>query len=511
MPDSFDAERPPLRVSVDGEVPPLQQPGSTAGLQPVAEITNTGLDDQRSPKERDEGSQHDAPVSNNDRRSPKEVKPALGFRDAPFPAGLPQSSTKPVFTVGTELPPLPQRGSQRRSYGAAISFVIFVILPTIVAAVYYAACASNQYVAEFRFAVTNDTPSQLTSSTGQTVMSMMSGAATPDMVNNYMATDYLRSRQVAEELQAHINVISLYSRPEIDWWSRFEAQEPMEKFVLYWKSVVDTAYDPMTGLATAQVRAFTPKDALLIANTMVKLSEDLINRIANRSQLEAVKAAEKEVEKAENRLKSVRAQLIEFRNRSGVIDPTASVSASNSTLIQTLRANLADLQTNVATLLRQGLAPTAPTVQIAQSQIKSTKEQIAQVEAEVGHNIGRPGMSSVVGEYEQLSLERQLAETMVTSTMQILQQARATAAAQHIYVTPYVHPSLPQSSTYPRRLTAVLTIAVFAFLGWTIFMLVARGIREHYPWKSRNGQPPRRAERRGAATERDPLLEEAVI
>ena len=39
-------------------------------------------------------------------------------------------------------------------------------------------------------------------------------------------------------------------------------------------------------------------------------------------------------------------------------------------------------------------------------------------------------------------------------------QARANAASQHLYITPYVRPHLPQSSTYPNRPLAILIVGM---------------------------------------------------
>ena len=130
--------------------------------------------------------------------------------------------------------------------------------------------------------------------------------------------------------------------------------------------------------------------------------------------------------------------------------------ASNSTLVQSLRATLAQLETQLQTLRLQNLQPNAPAVITLQNQINSTRDQLAIIEASVGRNKSGAALSAVIAEYEQLDLERQFAQLMVTSTMAALDTARANAAAQHLYITPYVRPSLPESSIYPRRILASL-------------------------------------------------------
>jgi capsular polysaccharide transport system permease protein len=244
--------------------------------------------------------------------------------------------------------------------------------------------------------------------------------------------------------------------------------------------MVTAHYDPVTGIATAAVRAFSPQDALLIANSLVTLSEELVNQIANRSQRGNVRFAEAEVERAQGRLKNVQARMTEYRNRVGVINPTASVVASNSTLVQTMQGNLAQLQTQLETLKRQNLAPNAPAIVTLNNQIKSVKEQLQITEAAVGTSRDGTSLSSVMGEYEQLDLERQFAQAMVTSSMQALDQARANATAQHLYITPYVRPSQPRSSTYPKRFLSTAGVGALAFVFWLIGVLIVRSIRERF-------------------------------
>lgn len=386
---------------------------------------------------------------------------------------LPQADTGAAAQV---LPPLPE-SETKRGYSIYIWFAACVLLPTALASVYFGFIASNKYVAEFRFSVQDASLPSTQSTSG--IMSLIGGGGS-SASNNYMVTDYLTSQQAVEELQRRIKLETLYSKPEIDWWSRFDRSQPIERFVDYWKSMVSAQYDLITGIATAQVRAFSPQDALLVANTLVKMSEELVNQIANRSQQDAVRFAQQEVEKAQDRLKRVRAQLTDYRNKFGVIDPNASVAASNSSLIQTQRANLAQLETQLATLQSQRLAPNAPAIVALKSQMKSTKGQLARTEADVGIGSTGSALSTIVGDYEQINLEVQFAQAMVTSAMQALDQARANAAAQHLYITPYVRPSLPESSTYPRRLLSVAALGALAFAIWLIGLMIVKSIRERF-------------------------------
>lgn len=389
---------------------------------------------------------------------------------------LQPEEVEPAERASVLLPPLPEAVTSRAT-SAAMGFALCVLLPVILATIYYTLIASPQYVAEFRFTV-KDTTSSSAAQTGSLLA--MIGVPSGSSTENYLVTDFLTSREAAEALQKRIKVKELFGKPGLDWWSRFNASRPMEEFVPYWQKMVTSSYDQITGIAVATVRAFSPEDALLIANSLVSLSEELVNQISERSRTDAVKFAQQEVNRAEDRVRANRAKLAEYRSKVGVIDPATSVVASNSTLIQTLRSNLANLETQLATLKRQNLLATSPVIAGLENQVRSTKEQIQAVEGAVGKSKDGSALSAIIAEYEQIEMERQFAATMLASAATALEQARASANAQHLYITPYVRPSLPQSATYPRVFWSVLTVAAFAFGFWIAGLMIVRSIRERF-------------------------------
>lgn len=399
-------------------------------------------------------------------------------------------------TINVDLPPLPQRKPPSRRK-LAWSFLLCVALPTGLVALYYYMFAANQYVAEFKFAVMESSPvlpgspppisatSPSAALGGAGGLGLMGGAAmlggSSATMQNYVVTDYLLSRQVVEELQRRINVRSLYDSDlaRNDPWARFAKNLPMERFVGYWNRMVSANYDPMTGLAVVTVRAFSPEDALSIANTMVTLAEDLVNSVAKRPQMDSVRFAEGEVRRTEERFRAAREAMTDYRLKEGMIDPAGALS-SNLALVQTLRGQLMQQQGDLASLLSQQQNPNSPAAQSLRSRIAATKDQLSKLEKEVSKDReGNKVLTELVGRYERLDLERQYAQAGFVAAQQALDQARANAAAQHLYLTPYVRPVLAESSTYPKRAQSTL-IAALAFFGiWIVGLMVVRAVGEH--------------------------------
>jgi capsular polysaccharide transport system permease protein len=392
---------------------------------------------------------------------------------------LSTTTPTPPGQISGEVLRLPQRSSRRTNSGI-ISFIACVVVPTLIAAIYYLFYASNQYLVTIHFAVKES--QTLTSSSSNSGMTgglslLLGGGATQVSAENYIVTDYITSRQAVEDLQQRINLAQIYSRPQIDWLSRFDASLPTEALVRYWRSMTSASYDQITGISVATVKAFDPEDALRVATMVLELSENLVNEISRRPQREAVREVEQELKHAEDRLKDIRRKLTEYRGKEAIIDPNSSIVAGNATLSTGLRTTLAQLQTELATM--QQLSANAPQVQALRTRIKAIENQLNAIEGNVkSANSDRP-LSDIVGRYEELDLERQFAQTAVISAMQNLDRAKSALAATHSFLIPYVRPSLPESSLYPNRLLAISIVAGACFLLWAIGLLVARSIQEH--------------------------------
>lgn len=386
-------------------------------------------------------------------------------------------TAKPIDRV-VELAPLPQLG-RKRSLGVLISFALCVVLPVLAGSAYYFGYASRQYVSGFSFMV-QDAKTAATGVSSMGLPTLMGAGGMPtNSAQNYMVVNYLLSWEAVEELQRRIDIRRMFSRSEIDWLARLDPSASTETLVSHWRKLASASYDQITGLGVVQVRAFSPEDAHLIATTLVTLAEELVNNVANRPQRDAVRFAENDVKRAEDRLQAVRGDLTRYRNVQQLIEPQASAVTTNVTLVQSLRANLNQLETELAVLSKEKLSSGSRVVANLQTRIQATRDQLAAMGSQVAQSReGTAALSTVVAEYEYLDMERQFAQSMVTMMMGSLEQARAAALSQHVYVTIFINPILPQKSLYPKRVWSVLLVALGCLLLWSIALLVVGSVRE---------------------------------
>src|SRR5687768_6010347 len=97
---------------------------------------------------------------------------------------LQQDYLRSNFDTSAHLSP---SGFGSRNLRLYISFFLLVLIPTIVAGIYYFGVASKQYVAEFKFSVKDNSPN-VASGSG---LSAFLGSAGGTGAENYMVTDYL--------------------------------------------------------------------------------------------------------------------------------------------------------------------------------------------------------------------------------------------------------------------------------------------------------------------------------
>jgi capsular polysaccharide transport system permease protein len=104
----------------------------------------------------------------------------------------------------------------------------------------------------------------------------------------------------------------------------------------------------------------------------------------------------------------------------------------------------------------------------------------AQLEAERTRGAGQAdSLAPKIGEYERLTLERDIAVKSLESAVASLEAARVEARSKQLYLERVVPPNIPDRAEQPRRLTSVLTVLISALVAYAIISLVSAGFREH--------------------------------
>lgn len=368
------------------------------------------------------------------------------------------------------------QSTHRRQFPCRLlSFVVIVALPAVLIAVYYFLIAADQYVAEFRFALRAVEPAH------NEIGGILQGsiAPAPISVDSYAVVQYLGSRDIIDDLGKTLDLRELFSRPEADWFARLQLPVQIEELVRYWKYQVDAFYDPTNGTIVVRARAFTPDDALQLAQGIFASAERLVNHLSAGARRDTLKNAEKEVHNAERRLNTALARLGEFRDREGLIDPQKTADASQARAGR-IRDEIIRADTELSTV-RHYMRADAPSVKMLEARIDSLQAQLHSVESEVTETERSRSevLSRVMGAYEQLESERTFAEKAYQHALEALDRARLDADRQQVYIASFVQPSLPETALYPRRWNSVGLVLFVCCAVWLIGAFLVHTVREH--------------------------------
>jgi capsular polysaccharide transport system permease protein len=356
-------------------------------------------------------------------------------------------------------------------------FLLFVVLPTLLATVYYGLIASDVYVSQSRFVI--KAPGQKSMPTGTLANLIQTSGFGGGEQETKEVLDYIRSRNALADLQRQMNVRALYEESGADFLSRFPRpfrERSFEGLFKYYQTMVSASPDSESGVAVVEARAFRPEDAQNINARLLLLSEQLVNRLNQRAERRAVAEAEARVMHAESRVRKARVALSGFRNRQEIIDPakqaTGVLEISNKLVTEhaTLQAQLE---------LMERVAPANPSIPALRARISALGSEIAAQNARV---VGTPtGIASKVGGYENLLAEQEFAQQTLTAAGTMLEQARAEALKQQYYLERVVDPNLPDSAQLPNRLKNILVVLGASLCLYLIGWMLVRGILEHSP------------------------------
>ncbi|WP_036262342.1 hypothetical protein [Methylocapsa aurea] len=357
------------------------------------------------------------------------------------------------------------------------SFIACVVLPFLVSIAYFGFLASDQFLSETRFAVRGAT--ELIPGRDALAASGL-GALAGLNVNQdaYIIADYIESRSMIDDLAREIDLRAIFSNSKADWWARFEPSEAPEALLRYWRNAVQVSVDAASGIVTIVVRTFSPLESLRVAAAIRARCDVVVNQLLVRMRAASIERAEAEVVVARDRLAERRTNLEQFRNARMLIDPRASALSLGETITQ-LRRDLIDVEVKLDSAITS-LDSDAPGIRELQGNRQTLIGQIAGLESKItSENTTLQTTSGALPEYDQLDVNRNLAERRVMLAERLLDNARADANRHHIYLVSIEDPTLPESSLFPRRAGTIMIVLFSALCLWSLGMLVVVGVRDH--------------------------------
>ena len=345
-------------------------------------------------------------------------------------------------------------------------FLACVVLPTVLATLYFGLLASDVYISESRFIVRGQdkaTPTAL----GLLLNTAALSHGTPESA---AAQSFLLSRDALAALNRGDAYVRAYTRPHI---SRFDRFDPLglggsfEDLYKYYDSHVRVDIDSAAGITILSVRAYDPADARAINESLLRLAEQTVNHLSQRARDDLITSAQHEVIDAKTSARAAGAALAAYRNTAGVVDPEKQAPIQYE-LVSRLQDELISARSD-----RRQLATVAP----QSEQIPALDARIHELEQRLAEQTGlaagnRTKSLAAAGEqYQRLSLDADFAAKRLAAALASLESAEIEAQRKSSYVETIVEPNCPDKAMEPRRWRGVLTTLGFSLIVWGVARL----------------------------------------
>jgi capsular polysaccharide transport system permease protein len=356
-------------------------------------------------------------------------------------------------------------------------FTLMVLLPTVVAAIYLFAFASDQYESEAHYLVRSQAGQSQSSSTGTSLLGGNGGSsALSAAAESLSVADYLNSHDAVDALQRRLNLVTMFRRPEADSLSRLPVERPTPEFLKrFYNRQVNVYFDEDNGITTLNARAFRPGDAYALSSQLLRLGEQRINEMNRRAYQDAVALSRRQLDEAEASLRAVGSQVTNFRQSERDVDPQGSASAQIG-LVSRLQQDLAAARAQLTTTV-QLIGSGNPQTEALRQQIASLQQQANAENARLAGNTG--AIAAGLGDYEALRSRQEFLQQRYAAAATTFEAARQQAIRQQLYLVRVVEPNQPVKSVYPQRWLITLTVFAILMVVYAIGWLIAAGVREH--------------------------------
>jgi capsular polysaccharide transport system permease protein len=353
-------------------------------------------------------------------------------------------------------------------------FVFTTLIPTLLSAVYFGAVSSDIYISESRFVV-HASESQAPSSLG---LILKGTGFSKGEDEAYTVQDFIQSRDAARALDEQLGIRKKFSDHSIDLFNRFSAfgfANSFEAFHLYYQKKVNVQLDSMSSIVTLTTRAFSPDEAYKMNQSLVGLSEGLVNRLNERERSDMIDVAMQEVTQAQKRATAASLALAQYRNQKGVIDPEKQSSIPLQQIAK-MQDDLVATRSQIAQLDK--FARENPQLPFLRQRAELLEQEIQLAASRVTG--GEHSLAGIDAQYQRLALEKTFTDKMLASAMGTLEQARDETLRKHVYLERIVQPSLPDYPMEPRRMRNVLAVLLLGLVIWGILSILVAGVNEHH-------------------------------
>ena len=389
---------------------------------------------------------------------------------------LPQTVGQPQTLPGPALDPMAQRSAEiqqmqrdlsarrrRRQVMLAVRVLVFVLLPTFLAGLYYFVIATPLYATNSQFVIQQADTQQ------SALGGLFSGTGLATNQDAVGVQGYLESIEAMIRLDRDIGFIQHFSAPAIDPLIRLPSGATNEDAYGLYKRMVTIGYDPSEGVIRMEVSAADPDVSAAFSSALIAYAEERVDTTTQRLREDQMAGAMESFADAEDKMEAAQARVLELQEQLGVLDPASETSALMSQ-ITNFEVQMAERRLELDQLL-DNPQPNAARVSGVEGDIARLERLIAELRSQLTEDSsGTRSLAQISGELRMAEVDLQTRTLMMQESLQQVEASRIQANRQVRYLSTVVSPVPPDEATYPRAFENTL-LAFLIFSG--VYLLVS--------------------------------------
>jgi capsular polysaccharide transport system permease protein len=353
--------------------------------------------------------------------------------------------------------------------------IAMVILPMILAAVYYGVFAVDRYVSSAQVVVRQDGGTPGAQVPG--LATLLTGANPASREETLYLREFITSMDMMLLLEEKAHWIEQFSAQRSDVFFWLDENAPRENLLKYYQRMVSAHYDETTGLLRVEVQAFTPELSEQMLRIILQASEHFVNEVSHNIAREQMKFAQSELESARINYAKRKTELMDFQNINKVLDG-ANTAQSRATIIADLESQYTKEQASL-TEMSFKLRSDAPQIRQHKQKVEAITQQLAKEKRLLVSSPKGSQLNVVASRFQQLTLDAGIAEETYKASVAALDNARIEASKKIRTLVTVVSPNTPQLALYPERWYNLATILLGLLMLYGITRFILASIEDH--------------------------------
>lgn len=353
-----------------------------------------------------------------------------------------------------------------------------ILLPLSIVALYLFALAQDRYVSE-SVVVVKQVGEVATPITGG--LGALLGTDNTSVEDARFLKQYIQSYDMLDHLDKSLHFRQAFSGDGRDKVFQLDGDASREQILKYYNNRVTVDLDETTSLLTIRTEGFSPEFALKFNDAILAESDRFVNGISQQVAREQLKFSESQFTDAATRLTKSREAVLQYQNNNQMLDPQSNAEAV-SQVMNSLRANLADLQTQERALLSY-LNPDTPQIVAIRSQIAAVQQQISTEQAKLtaATTTKQDGtkLNSKALQFDALKAEVEFNTDLYKVSLSSLEKSKLDAVRKLKSLIQISSPQLAEDSLYPRRWYILLSFFLILTLIYGFVRLAISIVRDH--------------------------------